>query len=161
MGTVLALYVSLTTTQVSIIYIISHVTLSSFVAVAQGQLTLQALPDVLFVDNGGVHGVELGTVVRARCTASSSSSAPLLTWFKDGGILASDPPHIRIRSTSSGSEVSSVLTVDNFDSGDNGDYYCEASNDTDTLTSTTLSLSGQCGKVLEGHVMDGVFHCSC
>ncbi|CAI8053582.1 hypothetical protein GBAR_LOCUS29303 [Geodia barretti] len=107
----------------------------------QGQLTLQALPDMLFVDNGGVHGVELGTVVRARCTASSSSSAPLLTWFKDGGILASDAPHIRIRSSSSGSEVSSVLTVDNFDSGDNGDYYCEASNDTDTLASTTLSLS--------------------
>ena len=151
----LALFVSLATTQVS-----SHVKLSCFVAVAQGQLTLQALPDVLFVDNGGVHGVELGTVVRARCTASTSS-APLITWFKDGGILASDPPHIRIRSSSSGSEVSSVLTVDNFDGGDNGDYYCEASNDTDTLASTTLSLSGQCGKVLEGHVMDGVFLCSC
>ena len=110
--------------------------------VVQGQLTLDALPDLLFVNNSGVHNVKLGTVIRARCTANSSS-APLLTWFKDGASLANDPPHIRIRSSSSGSQVISVLTIDNFTSTDDGDYYCEASDDTDTLTSTTLSLSGQ------------------
>ena len=111
-------------------------------ALVQGQLMLGSLPDLLFVNDSGVHKVELGTVIRARCN-SSSTSAPLVAWFKDGIRLDNDPPHIRIRTRTSGSEVNSVLTIDNFDSGDDGDYYCEASDGTDTLTSTTLSLSGQ------------------
>ena len=110
-------------------------------AVCQGQLTLEALPDVLFVDNSGVHNVKLGTVIRARCTASSSS-APVVTWFKDGDSLLNDPPHIRIRTSTDDTEVTSVLTIDNFNTGDDGDYYCQANDSTTTLTSTTLSLTG-------------------
>ena len=110
-------------------------------AVCQGQLSLEALPDVLFVDNSGVHNVELGTVIRARCTASSSS-APVVTWFKDGSSLLNDPPHIRIRTSTDSTEVTSVLTIDNFITDDNGDYYCQASDSTTSMTSTTLSLTG-------------------
>ena len=115
---------------------------------AQGQLTLEALPDLLFVHNSGVHRVELGTVIRARCTASDSS-APTVTWFRNGSSLANDPPHIRIRSRSSGSEASSVLTIDSCTSGDDGDYYCEARNDTHSLNSSALSLSGGYGEQYE------------
>ena len=110
-------------------------------AVCQGQLSLEALPDVLFVDNSGVHNVELGTVIRARCTASSSS-APVVTWFKDGSSLLNDPPHIRIRTSTDSTEVTSVLTIDNFTTTDNGDYYCQASDTITSMTSTTLSLTG-------------------
>ena len=111
-------------------------------AVCQGQLSLEALPDVLFVNNSGVHNVELGTVIRARCTASSSS-APIVVWFKDGDSLLNDPPHIRIRTSTDDTEVTSVLTIDNFNTGDNGDYYCQAYDSTTTLNSTTLSLTGE------------------
>ena len=112
-----------------------------FPAVCQGQLSLEALPDVLFVNNSGVHNVELGTVIRARCTASSSS-APIVVWFKDGDSLLNDPPHIRIRTSTDDTEVTSVLNIDNFNTGDNGDYYCQTYDSTTARNSTTLSLTG-------------------
>ena len=107
----------------------------------QGKLSLETLPDVLFVNNSGVHKVELGTVIRARCTASNSS-APIVVWFKDGDSLLNDPPHIRIRTSTDDTEVTSVLTIDNFNTGDNGDYYCHAYDSTTARNSTTLSLTG-------------------
>ena len=108
----------------------------------QGQLSLEALPRVLFVNNSGVHNVELGTVIRARCTASSSS-APTVVWFKDGDSLLNDPPHIRIRTSTDDTEVTSVLTIDNFNTGDNGDYYCQAYDSTTTMNSNILSLTSK------------------
>ena len=88
--------------------------------------------------------MELGTVIRARCTASSDSPPPppVVMWFKDGVALLNEPPHIRIRSNTNGSEVTSVLTIDNFQSSDDGEYYCEATNTSNTLSSTILSLTG-------------------
>ena len=111
-------------------------------ALCEGQLSLQSLPDVLFVNNNGVHNVELGTVIRVRCTASSSS-APTMTWFKDGSSLTNDPPHVRIRTSTDGTAVVSTLTIDNFDSTDDGDYFCQASDDTNSESSTTLSLTSK------------------
>ena len=108
----------------------------------QAQLTLNALPDVLFVSNSGVHNVELGTVIRAHCTASSSS-IPIVTWFRNGSTLSNDPPHIRIRTSTDSTAVISVLTIDNFITADNGDYYCQASDNLTSLSSTTLSLTGE------------------
>ena len=97
---------------------------------------------MLFATNNGVHNVELGTVIRARCTANSSCT-PVVTWFKDGDSLLNDPPHIRIRTSTDDTEVTSVLTIDNFNTGDNGDYYCQAYDSTTTLNSTALSLTGE------------------
>ena len=100
------------------------------------------LPDILFVDNSGVHNVELETVIRARCTASSNST-PVVTWFKDGVSLVNDPPHTRIRSSNTnGNETTSVITIDNFLSSDDGDYHCVASDNTTIMNSTTLILTG-------------------
>ena len=89
-----------------------------------------------------MHNVELGTVIRVRCTASSSS-APTVTWFKDGNSLTNDPPHVRIRTSTDGTAVVSTLTVDNFDFVDDGIYFCQASNDTNSESSTTLSLTSK------------------
>ena len=106
------------------------------------QVTLQSLPDLLFVNNSGVHNVEKGSVIRARCTAGSSS-APNMTWFKDGEVLSNDPPHIRIRTSTDGTSVSSVLTVDNFAAEDDGMYHCQASNGMNSMNSTTLSFTSE------------------
>ena len=89
-----------------------------------------------------MHNVELGTVIRVRCTASSSS-APTMTWFKDGNSLTNDPPHVRIRTSTDGTAVVSTLTVDNFNFTDDGIYFCQASNDTNSESSTTLSLTSK------------------
>ena len=115
---------------------------SLYIAMCQGQLTLLALPDVLFMDNSGVHNVELGTVIRGRCTANSSS-VPVVTWFRNGSTLPNDPPHIRIRTSTDSTAVISVLTIDYFNTTDNGDYYCQANDSLTSLSSTTLSLTGE------------------
>jgi len=86
--------------------------------------------------------VEKGSVIRARCTASSSS-APDVTWFKDGEVLSNDPPHIRIRTSTDGTSVSSVLTVDNFAAEDDGMYHCQASDGMNSMNSTTLSFTSE------------------
>ena len=111
-------------------------------AICQGQLSLDALPDLLFVNNSGVHNVELGTVIRARCTANSSS-VPVVMWFRNGSTLPNDPPHIRIKTSTDSTTVISVLTIDNFNTTDNGDYYCQASDSLTSLSSTTLCLTGE------------------
>ena len=125
------------------IYTINFTTLYTLV-LCQGQLTLVTLPDILFVDNSGVHNVELETVIRARCTASSNSTPVSVTWFKDGINLVNDPPHIRIRSSSStnDNETTSVLTIDNFLTNDDGLYHCVASDTNTIMNSTTLTLTG-------------------
>ena len=108
----------------------------------QGQLSLVTLPDVLFVDNNGVHNIELGTVVQAHCIANSSS-VPVVRWLKNGGgLLSNDPPHMRIRTSTDGTVVTSVLTIDNYGLADDGNYTCEATDGTTTMSSTTLSLDG-------------------
>ena len=85
--------------------------------------------------------MELGTVIRAYCTANSSSS-PVVTWFKNGDTLINDPPHIRIRSSTDDTVVTSVLTIDNFIADDDGNYSCEANDSMTTMSSITLSLTG-------------------
>ena len=90
--------------------------------------------------------MEKGSVIRARCTASSSS-APSVTWFKDGEVLSNDPPHIRIRTSTDGTSVSSVLTVDNFAAEDDGMYHCQASDGMSSMSSTTLSFTSEFPKL--------------
>ena len=89
-----------------------------------------------------MHNVELGTVIRVRCTASSSS-ALTVTWFKNGSSLINDPPHVRIRTNINDTAVVSTLTVDNFDSVDNGIYFCQANDGSNSENSTTLNLTSK------------------
>ena len=66
-----------------------------------------------------------------------------MTWFKDGSSLTNDPPHVRIRTSTDGTAAISTLTVDNFNFTDNGDYFCQASDDTNSESSTTLNLTSK------------------
>ena len=107
------------------------------------QLAITPLPNVLFQNNGGVHNIVEQSVIRLYCTANSTAAT--ITWTKDGVALVNDPPHIRIRSSSSGMSTTSSLVVDNFQGSDNGSYVCQASDGTVTVNSSTLSLTGECG----------------
>ena len=77
------------------------------------------------------------------CTANSTAAT--ITWIKDEVTLVNDPPHIRIRSSSSGMSTTSSLVVDRFLASDNGSYVCQTRDDTATTNSSTLSLTGECG----------------
>ena len=107
-----------------------------------GQLTVTTLPDVLFQNNSGVHNIVEGSVIWLYCTADSTTAS--ITWTKDGETLVNDPPHIRIRSSNDTLlSTTSSLVVDNFQATDNGVYLCQASDGTETTSSSTLSLTGR------------------
>ena len=109
-----------------------------------GQLTVTTLPDVLFQNNSGVHNIVEGSVIWLYCTANSTTATPSITWIKNGVTLDNDPPHIRIRSSNDTLvSTTSSLVVDNFQATDNGVYLCQASDGTETTSSSTLSLTGR------------------
>ena len=107
------------------------------------QLTVTPLPNVLFQNNSGVHNIVEQSVIWLYCTANSANAT--ITWTKNGVTLVNDPAHIRIRSFSSGMSTTSSLVVDTFQSSDNGSYVCQARDGMMTVTSSTLSLAGECG----------------
>ena len=109
-----------------------------------GQLTVTTLPDVLFQNSGGIHSIVEESVVWLYCTAASTTATPSITWTKNGVTLVNNPPHIRIRSSSNDTLVStpSSLVVDNFQAADDGVYLCQASDGTAALSSSNLTLTG-------------------
>ena len=120
---------------------LSHFFCSSLAV--NGQLRVTPLPDILFQNNSGVHNIVEQSVIWVYCTADSSNVT--ITWTKDGETLVNDPAHIRIRSSSSGMSTTSSLVVDNFQTPDNGNYECQARDGMLTTSSSTLSLTGECG----------------
>jgi len=120
-------------------------TLSSLL-LSSSPVTVTTLPDILFLNNSGVHNIAPQSVIWLYCTVNSATATPSITWTKDGVTLVNDPPHIRIRSTSNDVEMSttSSLVVDNFGiADDDGSYVCQASDGTTTVSSSTLSLTGR------------------
>ena len=111
---------------------------------ASAQLTVTPLPDILFQNNSGVHNIVEQSVIWLYCTANSANAT--ITWTKDGETLVNDPAHIRIRSSNSGMSTTSSLVVDNFQTPDNGSYVCQAMDEMLTTGSSTLSLTGGCGR---------------
>ena len=109
------------------------------------QLTVTPLPDILFQNNSGVHNIVEQSVIWLYCTADSATAT--ITWTKDGETLVNDPAHIRIRSSNNSIDMSttSSLVVDNFQTPDNGNYVCQARDGMMTVSSSTLSLTGECG----------------
>jgi len=111
-----------------------------------GQLTVTTLPDILFLNNSGIHNIAPESVIWLYCTADSATATPSITWTKDGVTLVNDPPHIRIRSSNDTLlSTTSSLVVDNFGiaADDGGSYVCQASDGTATVSSSTLSLTGR------------------
>ena len=112
-----------------------------------GQLIVTTLPDILFLNNSGVHNIAPQSAIWLYCTANSATATPSITWTKNGVTLVNDPPHIRIRIRSSNDTLlctNSSLVVDNFGiADDDGSYVCQASDGTATVSSSTLSLTGR------------------
>ena len=82
-----------------------------------------------------------GSVIRLYCEVNSSSSALSVTWNKDGG-LVQDVPHIILRTSNTSSSTTLLLVVDNVVSSDAGLYQCTAQDGQDTVTGTTLNITG-------------------
>ena len=83
-----------------------------------------------------------GSVIWLYCEVNSSSSALSVTWNKDGGQLVQDVPHIILRTSNTSSSTTLLLVVDDVVSYDAGLYQCTAQDGQDTVTGTTLNITG-------------------
>ena len=73
-------------------------------------------------------------MIQVYCTVENNNDISF-TWTLNEMTLLNDPPHIRIRTNTDGTDTTSVLTVDNFRDTDSGVYQC-------TATDTTLMVVG-------------------
>ncbi len=105
-------------------------------------ISLSVLPDALWVSNGGVHNIVEGHVIQVYCSADDIT-APTIRWEKGGTEIFQDPPHIFIRTSVSGATTSSVLTIDPFNSTDDGAYRCIATVDSTSIASGLLTLTSK------------------
>ncbi len=104
--------------------------------------TVSVLPDTLWVHNGGVHNIVEGHVIQLYCSADDIT-APTIRWEKDWTDIFQDPPHIFIRTSDNGTTTLSVLTVDPFNSTDDGVYTCIASVGSTSVSSGLLTLTSK------------------
>ena len=83
-----------------------------------------------------VTNVDTGTSVTIYCP-SSGIDTPSIVWSKDGSSITYDS-RFTISTTQIGSEpVTSVLKIDNFQSGDVGTYTCTSTNRAGEATGST------------------------
>ena len=106
-----------------------------------GQLSVTSLPAALFQVNSGVHNIVQSSVIQLYCTANATTAT--FSWRKDGSAVVIDVPHLLERTTNDGmSTATSVLTVDNFQSSDDGRYQCMAMDSGTTATGSSVILTG-------------------
>ena len=115
--------------------------LSYNVAVNGQSLIITSLPESLFGASGGVHSVVEGSVIQLYCSVEPVNAT--VSWTKDNVQVIIDVPHLRVRTSSNGTHNTSVLTLDNFRSGDNGMYQCHAMSGGVTESGSTVSLTGK------------------
>ena len=99
-----------------------------------------SLPAVLMQSNGGVHNVVQGSVIQLYCSVQSTTTT--FSWTKDGGPVVIDVPHLRERTCSDSTTTTSVLTIDNFQSSDNGLYQCMATDGENSGNGRMANLIG-------------------
>ena len=82
-----------------------------------------------------------GSVIQLYCTANSTSVT--FSWTKDGNPVVINVPHLRQRTTNeSNSLATSVLTIDNFESSDDGVYRCTVTNSETMASGSNVTLTG-------------------
>ena len=88
-------------------------------------LTVTIGPDLVT----GVEEIVSGSDIQLFCTATSTTGvAHDVSWARNGATLDNNPPSVYFRTSSDGtSSTSSVLTIDNFQSADDGTYTCTGS----------------------------------
>ncbi len=111
-----------------------------FFSTAVDSQYVSVLPDTLWVSNAGIHNVVEGHVIQVHCIATGFT-APTITWTKDGTEVSHDPPHIFIRTSVDG--LTSVLTIDQFNTSDDGVYLCSANGVSGSATSGPLTLTSK------------------
>ena len=102
---------------------------------------MTSLPEALFQADGGVRNVVEGSVIQLFC--SVKSTAATFFWTKDGTAVVIDVPHLRERTTIIDITTISMLTVDNFQSTDDGLYQCIVQTDLEIVgMGETANLTG-------------------
>ena len=102
---------------------------------------ITSLPESLFGASSGVHSVVEGSVIQLYCSVEPDNAT--VSWAKDNVSVIIDVPHLRVRMSSDGTHNTSVLTLDNFRSGDNRMYQCHAMSGGVTESGSTVSLTGE------------------
>ena len=95
----------------------------------QVPLNVISLPEALFQADGGMQNVVEGSVIQLFCSVESITA--IFSWTKDGSHVVIDVPHLRQRTTRNDTTTTSMLTIDNFQSTDNGLYQCIAQSDSE------------------------------
>ena len=113
---------------------------TSFLPVVFGQLTVTSLPATLFQDNGGVHNVVNGSVIQLFCSVESLNVT--FSWTKDGSPVVINVPNLRERTCNDSTTTTSMLTIEDFQSNDNGTYQCMATNGQESGSGSSTTLSG-------------------
>ena len=103
-------------------------------------LLIKSLPAVLFQTNGGVQNVVAGSVVQLYCSVLSTTAS--FSWTKNGMPVVIDVPHLRERTCSDSITTTSVLTVDNFQTSDDGLFQCMAADGNTTGQGQSIELRG-------------------
>ena len=88
------------------------------------------------------HNVVETAVIQLYCSGSGFTNL-VFTWTKDDRALTNNPPHLRIRTSSTGTTFSSVLTIDNFGTSDDGEYMCKGTGSIGSVSSGRLTLTGE------------------
>ena len=114
---------------------------NNHIAVNGQSPTITSLPESLFEASGGVHSAVEGSVIQLYCSVEPATA--IVSWTKDNVSVIIDVPHLRVRMSSNGTHNTSVLTLDNFSSGDNGIYQCHAMSGGVTMSGSTVSLTGK------------------
>lgn len=104
-------------------------------------MAVTSLPAALFESNSGVHNIVQGSVIQLYCSVDSTTAT--ISWTKNGDPVVTDVPHLHQRTCNDGNTTTLVLTIDGFQSGDNGTYQCLARDGVDSGNGTVVIFTGE------------------
>ena len=104
------------------------------------QLTVTSHPAVIFGPNGETRNVVESSVIQLYCSVESTTAS--FSWTKDGDSVIIDISHVHERTCNDSTSTTSVLTIEGFQSSDNGTYQCMAVDGAISGSGNTVSLIG-------------------
>ena len=81
-----------------------------------------------------------GSVIQLYCSVESTTAT--FSWTKDSAPVVIDVPHLRERTCNDSTTTTSVLTIDNFQSNDDGTYQCVVEDGGTTGSGNNVTLTG-------------------
>ena len=101
---------------------------------------MTSLPAALFQDNCGVHNVVEGSVIQLFCSVESLNVT--FSWTKDGSPVVIDVPNLHERTCNDSTTTTSMLTIEDFQSSDNGTYQCMVTSRQESGIGRSTTLTG-------------------